>query len=203
MVGKRSREIWHPAGVEEHVIGARLAHLPHDRLRDDVARREISERVLADHEAASEHVDEHRAFAAQRLGDQRLLARRAGPEPQHGRVELHELQVGHVSTGTQRERHAVAGRHRRVGRRREHLPEATGREHDRAPESSADAVAAPGTDHVQGDTAGPAVDGLQQVEHEGVLDDLDAFGRLDRGDQRALDLRPGGVAAAWAIRRRK
>ena len=39
-------------------------------------------------------VEQHGALAADRLGDQRLLAdaRRAGPE--HGRVELHHLDVG-------------------------------------------------------------------------------------------------------------
>ena len=40
------------ARVEPHVLGAGLAHAAHDRLRDDVARREVGERVLALHERA-------------------------------------------------------------------------------------------------------------------------------------------------------
>ena len=43
---------------------------------------------------------------------------RVGPEPHHGRVELHELEVAQRRAGAQRERHAVAGGHRRVGRLR-------------------------------------------------------------------------------------
>ena len=54
-------------------------------------------------------VDEHGALAAHRLGDQRLLARGARAGPEHGRVELHHLDVGDLGAGPQRERQPVAG----------------------------------------------------------------------------------------------
>ena len=60
-------------------------------------------------------VDEERALAADRLGDQRLLAAGALAEPQHRRVELDELEVGDHRAGAQRGGDAVAGGDGRVG----------------------------------------------------------------------------------------
>ena len=119
-------------GVEPHVRAALLVHPPRDRLGDHVARREVGELVLALHEAVALAVDQEGALAAHRLGDQRLLPAGVGAELHHGRVELHELQVAQHRTGPQRQRHAVAGRHRGVGGLGEHLAEPTGGEHDGA-----------------------------------------------------------------------
>ena len=81
------------------------------------------------HEPVALEVDEERALAADRLGDQRLLAAGVGAEVHHRRVELHELQVAQRRPGPQRERHAVAGRHRGVRGLREHLAEPAAGEH--------------------------------------------------------------------------
>ena len=193
--GETLREIRHVASIEQHMVGAGRAQLPDDRLGHDVARRQLGERMLPDHKPRAMDVDQHRAFAAYRLGNQRLLTDRVGSEPQDGRVELHELHVGDRRTCAQRERDAVAGSDRRIRGRREHLAEPAGRQHNRATERRTDTVAAAGADHVQGDTAGATVSGLQQVDDERVLDDLDAFGRLHRSDQRPLDFGAGGIAA--------
>ena len=140
-------------------------------------------------------VDQERAFTPHRLGHQRLLALRALAQPEHGRVELHELQVTHLRAGPQRQRHAVTGRHARVGGGGVHLPDAAGGEDHRPAADRADAVALPLAHHVQGDAGDGAVLGGQQVDDEGVLDQPDVVGPLDRGDERPLDLRAGGVAA--------
>ena len=126
---------------------------------------------------------------------ERLLAARVGAEVHHRRVELDELQVAQGRAGPQGERHAVAGRHRRVGGLGEHLAEAAGGEHDGPAVHRADAVADALADHVQGHPRDAAVLGEQQVDGEGVLDHLDLGRPLDGGDQRPLDLRAGGVAA--------
>ena len=86
-------------GVQPHVRVAGLDHPPGDRLGHHVARREVGELVLALHEAVALEVDEERALAADRLGDQRLLAARVGAEVHHRRVELHELQVAQRRPG--------------------------------------------------------------------------------------------------------
>ena len=46
------------------------------------------------HDPVAGAVDQHGTLAADRLGDQRPVPEVAGPGPQHGRVELHELDVG-------------------------------------------------------------------------------------------------------------
>ena len=60
----------------------------------------------AGHEGPAVVVAQHGALAAQRLGDQRQLAGRAGV--QRGGVELHELDVGEGGAGEQGEGEPVA-----------------------------------------------------------------------------------------------
>ena len=96
----------------------RRCHPSVDRARDDVARREVGERVHAGHERDAVVVAEDRALAAQRLREQRPRHRRV---VQRRRVELHELEVGARDAGLQRQRDTVAGRQRRVRRDREAL----------------------------------------------------------------------------------
>ena len=183
------------AGVEPHVRLPGLDHPAGDGLGDHVARREVGELVLALHEAVALEVDEERALAAHGLGDQRLLALRVGAEPHHGRVELHELEVAQPGAGAQRDRHPVAGGDARVGGLAEDLAEPAGGEHDRAAVHGADAVALALAEHVQGQPGDAAVGGAQQVDGQRVLDDLDLGRPLDRGDEGALDLGAGRVAA--------
>ena len=179
----RSAEL---AAVEPDVRRAGLAHAPHDRLGHDVARREVGERVDAQHEAVARVVDEERALAAHRLGHQRLLAARARPQPEHGRVELHELQVG----DRRRRRAAPARRRRRwrprVGGLREDLAEAAGGQHDGAAPSAAptpSALPSPMTCRVT-PAAGPSASRSRSSASAFSMTSIAGSSR-DRRDQRA------------------
>ena len=79
-------------GVEPEMVEVAVDEPPGDRSRHDVARREVGERVLVGHERHAVLVTEHRALTAQRLREQRPGHRRV---VERGRVELHELDVGH------------------------------------------------------------------------------------------------------------
>ncbi len=168
---------------------------PVDALGDHVARGQLGLLVLADHEAGAVLVDQVRPLAAQRLGDQRALHRAQVGGDERRRVELDELDVGDRRAGPQRERHAVAGGDRRVRGGRVDLAHPAGGEHDRAGQDRTDPVLRALAQHVQGDPAGPAVGGAQQVQHEGVLDQPDPRVAADRGVQGALHLGAGRVAA--------
>ena len=172
-----------------------LVHPAGDRLGHHVARREVGELVDALHEAVALEVDEERALAADRLGDQRLLAAGVGAEVHHGGVELHELEVADRGAGTQRDRRTVPGRDRGVGGLREDLPEPAAGQHDRAAVHGADAVVLALAHHVQGEPGDRAVRVEQQVDGQRVLDDLDLGCGLDGRVEGPLDLRARGVAA--------
>ena len=75
MVGKRlvQEVAAQVPGVEVDVVGAGGQQHPVDALGDHVARGQLGQLVLADHEPLAVLVDQVRALAAQRLGDQRLL----------------------------------------------------------------------------------------------------------------------------------
>ncbi len=183
------------AGVEEHVVGAERLHPPRDGLGHDVARSEVGERVVSrGDDAVAERVDQEGPLAAHGLADERLLAGRVRAEPERRRVELHELEVGHLGTGTEGEGHAVAGRDGRVGGAGEDLAHPPGREDHGAGVHGPDAVLGPLAEHVQRDPRRTPVRGAQQVEHERVLDHLDPRVGEDRGDQGPRDLRAGRVA---------
>ncbi len=179
-------------GVEVHVLGVLFAHAPQDALGDDVARGEFGQFVRADHEAVAVGVDEVGALAAHRLRHQRLLALRVGAEPEHGGVELDELQVGDLGAGPQGEGDAVAGGDGGVGGRGEHLAHAAGGQDDGPGPYRADAVVPAFAHDVQRDARRTAVGVLEEVQDEGVLDRLDA-GRAHGLDQGAGDLGAGGV----------
>ena len=82
-----------------------------DRASDDVARRELVG------EAVTRGVDEHRPLAAQSLAQQQAVL------GQHGRVELHELEIGESRARVKRHGHAITRCARRVCRS---LPERRG-----------------------------------------------------------------------------
>jgi len=151
--------------------------------------------AASDVDEAAFIVDVAKSLAADGLADERLLPVRVRAEPHDGRVELHELEVAQPGAGAQRHRHAVAGGHARVGGLAEHLAEPAGGEHDRAAVHGADAVVLALAEHVQGQAGDAAVRGTEEVDGQGVLDDLDLRRPLHRGDQGALDLRAGGVTA--------
>ena len=109
-------------------IDGAVALLAEDRARDDVARRELGEPMLPLHEAHAARVDEDRAFAAHRLGDEReRILRRV----ERRRMELHELHVGERDAGAMRDREAVARRDDRIRRVAIDLAAAARREHGR------------------------------------------------------------------------
>jgi hypothetical protein len=85
----------------------------------------------ASHHAPTSTVEEDRPLAAHRLADQHLLPGCLRSGPQHGRVELDELDVGDREPGAQGDRHTVAGHRRWVRRRGEHLAPAAAGQHDR------------------------------------------------------------------------
>ncbi len=149
--------------------------------------------MLPLHEPDTPVVDEESAFSAHGLGDERLLPGGVGAEPHHGRVELHELQVAEHCSGSQGERHPVAGRDRRVGGGGVDLPEPARGEHHCTAVDRAHSVALTLTHHVQRHASDPTALAGDQVEDQGVLDDLDVRGGMHRGDERALDLGAGGI----------
>ena len=101
----------------------------------------------------------------------------SGAEEEHGRVELHELQVGDLGAGAQREGDAVAGGDRRVGGGGEDLAHAAGGEDHGGGVDGADAVVLALAHDVQGDAGGAAVGVRQQVQDERVLDGAQARAR--------------------------
>src|SRR5690606_33939615 len=139
---------------------------------------------------------EEGSLAADGLGDERLLTARAGPEPEDGRVELDELEVAHDGPGPQAHGHTVTGRDGRVGRRGVDLPESAAREHDRPGVPGADPVDLALPDDVERHAADATALVLEQVDDEGVLDDLDSRVAHDGpqlGDEGAGDLGSGGI----------
>ncbi len=161
MVGNRRSQVRRPrcAAVQVDVIGAGRGHLRHDRLGHHVAWREIGERVQAGHEARPRLVHEEGALAAHRLGDQLLTAERSRAQPQHGRVELDELQVRDVCARPQGQGDPVARGHPGIGGGQVDLPEPAGREDDGTGNSRADPVPLALAHHVQGEPGGAAVRG--------------------------------------------
>ena len=132
----------HVRRVEEHVVvdpARRLGHAPADRRGDDVARREILQRMHALHHPLAGGVVQDRALAAHGFADERLLARRhraRATSPSGGTARTRRR--GRGSPARSAMRHAVAGDRRRVRRRREHLAVAARRDHDRAGGDDAD-----------------------------------------------------------------
>ena len=178
--GESLVEVFEHRGVEPHVLRAVGLQLRADRPRDDVARLEFVDELLAF------GVAQQRTVAAQRLRQERTGHRRV---VECRGVELHELHVGDRSVDPQRHGHAVARGLERVGRHRVQLAAATGGEQDVAgPDLDALAVLVDGEDA----DAAPTVD--EQVEGERALEQHRS--RLSHGiDQRPFDLHPRGGTA--------
>lgn len=176
------------------MLGAVQLHLAGDGLGDDVARGELGQFVLPEHEAGAVCVDEMGALAPYRFRDERLLALGTGAEEEDRGVELDELEVRDLRACPQRECHAVAGGDRRVGGGGEDLAHAAGGEDDRGGVDRADPVVLALAHDVQADARGAAFGVGEQVEHEGVLDGVQGC-FADRFDQGAGDLRARRVAA--------
>jgi len=96
---------------------------------DHVAGCQVAEGVDPGHHRPAVVVAQGRAGAAQRLGDERARSARTR-RPQHGRVELDELDVAQHGPGPGGEGEAVAGDAGGVGRGRVGVTETTRGEHD-------------------------------------------------------------------------
>src|SRR5260370_8068683 len=114
-------------------------------------------------------------------------------------MELEELQIRDVCPRAQGESNPVTRGYLGIGGGRVDLAEPSGRKYDGAGRRRADPVPLALAHHVQRDPRGAAVRAAEQVEHERVLDDLDAGigvgGGLQRGDERTRYLRTGRVTA--------
>jgi hypothetical protein len=166
-----------------------------DRGRDDVARGEVGQRVRAGHDSASGPVDEHRTLAAHGFGDQGLLPLRAGTGPEHRGVELHHLDVCHLGARPEGQRHAVAGRAGRVGRRGVDVAVPAGGEDDGAGAQVAgvgECAVGAGAGDAQPDDV--PVPGAQGVQRHRLLEHLDAA-VAEGGGERAGDLGAAGIPA--------
>ena len=115
----RTRSGVQMAQIQKHARLPRLLHLRDDRPAHDVARRQLGPLVVVGHEPPAGRVDQPRAFAAHRFGDQ---AAAAAGDVQHRRMKLHELHVAQLGAGAIRERLAVAGRHFGIRRLAINLP---------------------------------------------------------------------------------
>ncbi len=153
------------AGVEQHVVGAGEAHPVDDAAGHHVPGGELATGVEVGHEPVAALVEQDRSLATQRLGDERLLAAGAAAQPQHGRVELDELQVGEDRPCPQRGGDTVPGGLGRVRRRPVHLADAAAGEDHGAGGQLLGAVRA-GDQHPAGSTGGVG----QHVDGEGVLE---------------------------------
>ena len=166
------------AHVEPDVPGVLLGHLAEDGQRDLVARLELLDEALV------VGVEQRRALAADRLGDQEALAaRHAG---HRGRVELDELQVGQRGARRVGEHHPDAERARRVGRPGPQRGGAAGRQDRRARPDRAAVL--------QDDADAAAVDRPRRGG-AGLLEDLDARLLDDDGGELPDDAAPGRAAA--------
>ena len=182
MVGNRESNDVEAGGVEPQALDPLGVHALGHGPAHHVPRRQLV------HEPLAPGVPQQGAVAPQRLGEQRAGH---GRMVQGGRVELHELDVGHRDPGPQRHGQPVAGGLGRVGGDREDLPGAPGGQHG---------VGGPHLDDAAVGVEGhhpPAPAALhQQVEGEPLLEH--GGGRGPGGvDQGPLDLgagrRPAGV----------
>ena len=175
----------------------RLLFLADDAPRHDVARREVAARVIARHERVAAAVDQARAFAAKRLGNQKT---RRALQVEGGWMELDELEIGNPGTGMIRERDAIAGGHRGVGRLAEHLARPAGGEQRGA---GAELLTLPGSIEECHSRDRAVFD--EQLGDQRVMNGLDRRQTADALPERAADLAPGRVAgmqhAPDAVRR--
>ena len=115
--------------VHKDVVLAAFSQLARDAAGDDVARGELCELVLADHETLAGLVFEQAALAADGLGDEEgavfgLVA------PETRGVELDELHVAELRARAHRGHEPVAGRDGGVRADLVDLPDAAGGDDD-------------------------------------------------------------------------
>ena len=181
--------------VQVDAVVAVGLHLVVDGARHDVAGGEILQRVVALHEGGAVAAPEDRTLAAHRLRDQERAGARV---VQGGRVELHELHVGHGRAGAVRHGDPVAGGNVRVaGVEVDLAGPSRGKERDAGGEGLH--RAALDVQHVRAQAAVFVELFLQhlrlgdEVDGDMVFVDGDVVVRQGRLDQGALDLAAGDV----------
>ena len=133
--------------------------------RDDVARLELGA-PLPRHETRAGLVDQHRAFAAHRLADQRHGIE---TDIERGGMELHEFHVGESGAGARRERQALTNGAQRIGGMGVEPAQPAGRQHHAT----------------GGQQAGAPRSCRQHARHAAVVDQQAArLQPLDHGDGR-------------------
>ena len=156
----------HVAGVEEDVGVLGFGHLAEHGAGDDIAWGEFGHGVIVGHEAVAVAVDELGAFAADGFGDEG--ARGAG-DVDGGGMELDHFHVAQDGAGAEGHGLAVGGGDGGVGGFAvEHAGAAGGEDSFAGQDHEEAAVFLPGDG-----AEALAVDG-DQVEDEGVFEDLDA-----------------------------
>lgn len=115
--------------VQKYFVVARPVQFFHDGAGNDIARRELGQRMIPRHETLSGLIPQVSALAPQGLGEQK--PRRAF-QVQGRRMELHELHIADLGAGPERGGHAIARRHVGVGGLEENTPDSAGGQQNRA-----------------------------------------------------------------------
>ena len=141
--------------------------------------------MVALHEALAMRVEQPRAFAAQRLGDQE--ARRSF-DMQRGGMELDELQIADLRAGAIGHRHAIAGRHVGIGGVQKNVAQPAGSQQDGARVHGVEARFA-----VPQERAGHAIV-EKQIDGRGVTAKRHIGKRRGLAVERLRDFAAGGIA---------
>ena len=185
-------------GVEQNVGHAILLHHGIDRAGDDIAGREVAERMEVLHEGPQGEVAQDRAFAAHGFRDQGTTTVRRF---QGRRMELDHLHVTDFGARAVGHRDTVAGGDVGIGRELIDLAGAARRQHHRRGGEGFDASCLR-VKHVQAkhpifggaDRAESQLGAGDQIDREVVLQHLDLGRAGDRAEQRRFDGSAGHVA---------
>src|SRR5690606_13299795 len=139
---------------------------------DDVPGGELGTIVDLAHESVALLVEEKSAGSANGLRDEETGTRKGGG------MELEELEIGDLGTGTDGRGQTVTGRRGRVRRMREELPGPAGGQHDSIGGEALDPTAAEHGDS-RGSNGSMLLVGGEDIDEHGVLEQGDATcGRL-------------------------
>ena len=173
----------HRRDVEHHGLAALRLHHAEVLAGHDVTRREFGARIDVLHIPVAMLIQQHRTFAAHGFGDEEVLAHGHG-----GGMELVELQIGDLGTGTPCDGEAVRGGDRRIGGVRVHTACSTGGQDHPV---GGQILVLPVDQQVDaGDVAAPH----DEIFEEGVLDDVDARVLAHHGGDVQFKHFAGGVS---------
>ena len=185
------------ADVEIHEWLTGALHFAIDGPRHHIAWRQIGQRMVPGHECPAVARPQHRAFAAQRLAQEKRLGLGM---VEAGGMELDELEVRERRSGAIRHGQAIAGGHVGIRGVEVDLAAAAGRQHGDLGGDGHD-VAARAVEHVRPPARIASVRCMapsearfeQQVDRQRVLDHADPRMALHAVDQRLFDRAPGEI----------